>query len=315
MNRCHAILPTVFRLISILDFTPFLRPLSGTRVGVLGLLLAGFAAPAAHATLATIVPARDGLVIAADSRLTFTGARCDGAFKILIPSRPAHTVVIITGDSFFVTPPPAGMRDPCRYLATAPRLLDIGSVVTRALEQQAGNDPAQISMDALTRACIRALARFQSRYPAVLRAYAGRDLFSVVIASYDPGRHTATLRNFVLRGNARTGRIEPGRSNETVLTSESRGGIWIYGETGWFNRTVYAGSGRRFLTAATLQLLNAHATIAATTRTQALAAAENVLTAAIRTARSIPPPSGIGGAIRAVFLGVSPRPERMVITH
>ena len=314
-NPRHAILPTVFRLHPNLVGAQLQRLFHGARAGALAMLLAGFMGPAAHATLAAVVPARDGLVIAADSRLTFMGAECDGAFKILIPTRPAHTAVIVTGDSFFVMPGPEGKHGSCRYLATAPRLLDIGSVVTHALEQQAGNDAAQISVAGLTRACIRALARFQRRYPSVLRAYAGRDLFSVVIASYDPARHAATVRNFVLRRNARTGRIETGRSNETVLTPRSRRGIWIYGETGWFNRRVYAGPGRRFLTAPTLQLLDPRTTIAATTRAEAVAAAENVVAAAIRTARILPPSSGIGGPIRVVFVGASPHPERMAITH
>ena len=260
-----------------------------------------------HATLAAIVPARDGLVIAADSRLTFMGAACDGAFKILIPGRPARTVVIVTGASVFVPPPPASPHNPCRYLATAPRLLDIGAVVTRTLQQQ--SDSENIDIAALTRACIRALAQFQSRYPAVLRTYAGRDIFSVVIAGYDRARATTTLRNFAVRLDAHTRKIEIGRDSESVLTPQNPRGIWIYGETEWLNRTVYAGPGRRLLTAATLRFLGARAPIAGTTRAQALAAARNILAAAIRTARSNPPPSGIGGAVHAVFIGVSPHPQ------
>lgn len=94
---------------------------------------------------------------------------------------------------------------------------------------------------------------------------------------------------------------------------ESARGIWIYGETGWVDRTVYAGPGRPLLSAPTLQLLDVRAPIAATPRGQALSAAENVLTAAIRTARSNPPPTGIGGPIRVVFLGTSRRAQPL--TH
>ncbi len=282
---------------------PSLRLFRGARAGVFTLLFAFFLTPSVHATLAVIVPARDGIVIAADSRLTFLGAPCDGAFKILIPARPARTAIVVTGDSIFVAPPPAGTREPCRYLATAPRLLDIGSIVTHNLEQQSGSKDVDVA--AITRSCIRALTQFQRRYPALVRGYAGRDLFSVVIASYDPARATATLRNFAIGIDARTGKFQADRNSERILTPESARGIWIYGETGWVDRAVYAGPGRPLLIASTLQLLDVRAPIAATPRGQALSAAENVLTAAIRTARTNPPPTGIGGPIRVVFLGAS----------
>lgn len=309
----RAILPTMPRSLAALRHVRSLRLLSGTWAGVFAALLAFGLTPAAHATLAVIVPARDGLVIAADSRLTFMGASCDGAFKILIPARPARTAVIVTGDSIFVAPPPAGTHHPCRWVASAPRLLDIGSVVTHALEQQSGSDPARISTATLTHACTLAVAQFQARFPAVLRSYAGREIFSVVVASYDPARATATLRNFVLRLDARTGRIHADRRSETVLTPQSPRGIWIYGETSWLHRTVYTGPGRHLLTAPTRGFLEASAPIASTARGQAVAAATNVLSAAIRAAQTNPPPTGIGGRIRAVFLGANPRPQPLPI--
>ena len=264
---------------------------------------------AAHATLAAIVPARDGLAVAADSRLSFMGASCEGGAKILIPPRPARTVVVVTGDSFFVAPPPAGTHDACRYLAGAPSLLDIGSIVLKALQGQSGNDSAGVNFAAVLLACTEGLEEFQKRYPGALRAYAGRAVFSVVVASYDPVRHAATLRNFSAGVDARGGRVEARRVSQTVLTPKSPGGIWIYGEAGWLNRAVYGGPGRRFLSAATLQLLSDRRPIATTSRAQALEAAENVVRAAIRTAKMVPPPSGVGGAIRAVYLGENTHPR------
>ena len=196
----------------------------------------------AHATLVAIVPWRDGLVIAADSRLTFFGAQCDGAFKILVPERPARTVAVVTGDSVFVAPPPAGTADLCGYLASAPRLLDVEAVVTGVLER-GGDDPAR----KLSAACVRAVERFRARYPAALRGYTGREIFSVAVASHDPGAGAATVRSFVVR--VRNGRVEAARVVETRIDGRSSRGVWIYGETDWVNRVVYAGAGRRFLDA------------------------------------------------------------------
>lgn len=274
------------------------------------LLLALCLAPPARATLAAIAPARDGLVIAADSRLTFMGAHCDGAFKVLLPARPARTVAIVTGDSFFVAPPPPRTHDLCRYLATAPRLLDIGAVVTQTLERGSGS-AAQISVNALAQACVDAVERFQASHPQALREYAGKEIFSVTVAGYDPASATSTLRNFVVRGLANTGtlQIRADRLTTVTITPASARGIWIYGESDWVNRNVYAGAGRRFLSSAALRFLSQRATVAATSRAEAVAAARNVIAAAGRTTALLPAPSGIGGTIRVVVLNRGPRPS------
>jgi hypothetical protein len=274
------------------------------------ILIAGFAlllAPAAQATLAVAVPSRDGLVIAADSRMTFMGAQCDGAFKILIPARPARTVAVVTGDGIFVAPPPRG-ADPCRYLAGAPRLLDMDAVVTRALEH-AGGDADRIDAAALAAACVRAVERFRAAHPGALRGYAGRAIFSVLVASFDRAGGTSTMRNFVVRVNGQTGRVEASRLRTAVIEPDQPGGVWIYGETDWVNRHVYAGVGRGFLTPATQKFLRVQEPVSATPLDRAAAVAANVMEAACRAAQMEPPPSGIGGEIHLVVAGRSRRPE------
>ena len=59
---------------------------------------------AAHATLVALVPSNDGLVVAADSRISFLGAECDGAFKIIEPARPVRTVAIVVATSWWPDP-------------------------------------------------------------------------------------------------------------------------------------------------------------------------------------------------------------------
>lgn len=255
----------------------------------------------AHATLVVVVPARDGLVIAADSRFTFMGAGCDGAFKILEPQRLGHTVAFVTGDSIFVAPPAVG-TEPCSYLATAPRLLDLGAVVTAYLDR-AGDDPEKMPQAGLAAACVRSVLRFQGKYPAALRGYRGRELASVVVASYDPARGAATIRHFAIRIDARTGRAEASRGSEMTLGAGSARGVWIYGETEYVNRRVYRGPGRRFLDPATLSFLDVRGLTGEVTVERAEAVAGNVIRAASREAEIDPPPSGIGGQIRVVVVG------------
>src|ERR1700676_2215991 len=88
----------------------------------------------ARATLVVIVPSASGLVVAADSRESILGTECDGLFKIIQLRKPSRTAVVVTGDAVFVEPPSAraaaNPQSLCAYLASAPRLLDIGVEVT-----------------------------------------------------------------------------------------------------------------------------------------------------------------------------------------
>lgn len=270
-------------------------------------LFALLLAPAARATLAVAVPSRDGLVIAADSRLTFMGAECDGASKILIPARPVRTVAVVTGDGVFVAPAPRG-EDPCRYLANAPRLLDMDAVLTQYLDH-AGNNPARIDLAALADACVQAVERFRAAHPEALRNYAGRVIFSVLAASYEPGRSTTILRNFVVRIDDRTGRAEAARMSTTAIGARDPSGVWIYGETDWVTRNLYAGAGRTYLSPATLEFLRNRRPVGGTSLESAAAVAADLLNAASRAAKIDPPPSAIGGVLRVVVVGRKPRPE------
>ena len=262
----------------------------------------------AHATLAGGIPTRDGIVGAADSRLTFMGSQCDGAFKILIPAQPTRTAIIVTGDAFFMQPQNSKDPNPCERLASAPRFLDIGSVVTEYLERGAP-DPANLSLADLAAACVHATERFQQSYPAALRAYTGKDIYSVVLASYDPVKLSSTLRNFVVRINPQTRKPQAARFTSTTYGSRDRGGVFIYGETAWVGSHVYIGYGRQFISPPTLDFIHTRVPIFQVPLNQALATAADLLHASIRTAQSAPPPHGIGGPIRIVLLGSNPMAE------
>jgi hypothetical protein len=264
----------------------------------------------AHATLAVVIPTRDGIVVAADSRLTFMGSHCDGAFKILIPARPTRTAVIVTGDAIFVQPRDSKDPSPCEWLASAPRFLDIGSVVTDYLEH-GSPDPATIPLADLAAACVHATERFQQSHPTVLRAYADKDIFSVVIASYDPVTLSSTLRNFVVRVDPQTHRLRAARITSTTFSSRDRGGVFLYGETAWVSSHVYIGYGRQFLAPPTLDFIHAREPIFQVPLDRALAAAADLLQASIRTAQSVPPPHGIGAPIRIMLLGSNPMAEEV----
>jgi hypothetical protein len=264
----------------------------------------------ARGTLVVLVPSADGLVVAADSRTSILGVQCDGQFKIAQLKKPSRTVVMVTGDGVFIKPPGARPADLCRSLQSAPRLLDIAAVVTGYLERKAP-DLSRLSLEDLASECVRAAQRFQEAYPVAFQSHIGGEIFSVVIASYDPRARVSTMRNFVVRVGRETHRIEAARFSQTAVALTDRRGVWAYGEAAYLEQNVYSGFGRQYLTAPTLDFILTDKPVAQAPLDRATAAAVNVIQAASRAAETVPAPSGIGGPIEVVLLGRRHRPQQI----
>jgi hypothetical protein len=274
------------------------------------LLIALLPPSPAGATLVVLVPSADGLVVAADSRISIDGKYCDGQFKITRLRKPAHTVVMVTGDGVFIPPPSAIEPDLCRYIQTAPRMLDIASIVRAYLERNVA-DLSQLSLADLGDECVRAAQRFQQSNPDGFQSHLGGEIFSVVIANYDPKSKVSTIRNFVVRLDGATHQLEAGRFAQTSVAATDRRGVWAFGETAYLEQNVYAGVGRQFLTGSTLGFILDNQPVADTSLDQSIAAAVNVIQATSRATEIVPAPSGIGGPIRAVLLGRSRHPRQL----
>jgi hypothetical protein len=264
----------------------------------------------ASATLVVIVPSAEGLVVAADSRTSILGTPCDSQYKIAELKRPARTVVAITGEVAFIAPPKAGEQDLCGYQKSAPRLLDISSVVTSYLERKSA-DPFQLSLEDLGAKCVEAVEAFRQAHPLALEGYSGRDIFSVVIASYDDRSKSSQVLNFAVRIEQATRKVEATRLTRVIISPQRRRGVWSYGETDYLNKNVFGGVGRTFLTGETSSFILLDKPVSETPLDQAVSVATNVIDAASRTAQIAPSPSGIGGPIDVILLGKHPRPRHI----
>lgn len=257
-----------------------------------------------------IVPSADGLIVAADSRTSVFGATCDSQYKITELTRPKRTVVAVTGDMAFIKPPNAGVHDVCGYLQSSPRSLDIPAVVKNYLERKS-RDPFKLSLEDLGAECVLAVQRFRESSPLALDPYIGREIFSVVIASYDWRTRTSIVMNFVVRIDAATHRVEADKFTRITIPPQNRRGIWSYGETDYLNQNVFAGIGRKYLSGATLDFILADQPVAKVRLDQAVSAAANVMEAASQTTQIVPSPSGIGGPIDIVLLGRTRQPRQI----
>lgn len=257
-----------------------------------------------------LVPSADGLVVAADSRTSIFGATCNSQYKITELTRPKRTVVAVTGDMAFIKPPDAGVHDVCAYLQSAPRMLDIPSLIKRSLERK-NRDPFNLSLEDLGAECVQAVQRFRESSPLALEPYIGRDIFSVVIASYDPRSKTSLVMNFVVGIDAATHRVEASRFTRITIPPQNRRGVWSYGETDYLNQNVFGGIGRKYLSGATLDFILADQPVAEVRLDQAISTAANVIEAASQTTQLVPSPSGIGGPIDIVLLSQKRQPRQI----
>lgn len=279
------------------------------RICIYGIVALALSVPAG-ATLIVVVPSADGVVIAADGRISLAGVSCDNQYKITELKRPARTVIAVTGEVAFISPPAVGQQDVCAYLKSAPRQLDISSVVKHSMERR-HIDPFTLSLGDVGAECARAIEGFQKSHPAALEQWIGREIFSVVIVSYDPRAGNTLILNFVVRIDSATHQIQAGRFTRNLISAQTRRGVYSYGEADYLNANVFGGVGRKYLSETTRQFILADKPITEVPLSDAVAAATNIIEAASLTTKIIPSPSGIGGPVDVILLGKDRRPKHI----
>lgn len=277
---------------------------------LVGVMATGAAATprAATGTLVAMVPSQAGLVVAADSRATINGVACDTEYKIVVPTRPARTVISITGNGKFFRTADLNAATLCQDFAHAKPLLDIGAIVKTWLEAQ-DLDLTHLSLAALSATCLERVRDFARAWPNALASFSGREMFSVVLAAYDPADRTALIRNFVVAIAPETSDPSVVRSEDYRFAPQDAKNDRVFGEGAYFEQSVVHGPGQQFFDAATKAFIAGNQTVAATPLDEAVDVATNLVAATERTTALVPAQTGIGGPIDVVLLGEKPQPE------
>jgi len=267
----------------------------------------------ANGTLVVIVGTAKGLVVAADSRSTIPwrpGTFCDDAFKILIPERPNRTVVMVTGNGTWVDFKPDGTTDICSAIRSSPQLLDIGSLAKIYLEKK-NTKLSKLPLAELGDICVNALKAFQTSFPSVLEGFIGHEIFSVVMADYNPKTQIALIKHFVIRIDADSKELQAANFTDDAIAQRDRWVVIPFGESDYFFQTVYHGIGHQFINQAIFGTMIAGKTVGEASVDESVAAAVNSIEATIHTTELVPAPSGIGGPIDVVLLDDHPRPQQL----
>jgi len=258
-----------------------------------------------------MVPTRDGLVIAADSRVSneFQTRYCDQDFKIIeIGAGPSHTAATITNVVWLKEP--SNDPDYCHGLNTAKTWLDLRMEFKSFIESQPLG-AAEFQIVQFQSRLNQVFSALPARVISALRPLNSKPISMLVVASYDPDTSTSWVRYATV---ALTATSQPVIEEEVVdrIDLGHEKVFYRLGEQEYVNKQMANGNLLSLLhNPITLPFLTTSEKVRSVSKDEAIAVAIDFIGAVSDVARRIPPPHGIGGPIDVLFVGAKERPERI----
>ena len=150
-----------------------------------------------HGTIIVLLPMRDGLIVAADSRSDISNGKdvihCDSGVKIVTLKKHPRTVVAVAGmDKTFVHVS-AGS---CAYLMSSIPILNLKEIVSSYLDRQRSEMNAKV-IAGLEAHLLQKIKAVQVEYPGLLRNGGdGRTFATIVVGRCVPDEHLSMYAKF-----------------------------------------------------------------------------------------------------------------------
>jgi hypothetical protein len=294
---CDRILPNTCILQNDSMFKAPLTFLNWNRAIATAILCTVLAAPAAClATLIVVIPTKDGVIIASDSRgVLAPGFHCDEIVKILILKRHDRAALAVTATTR-IGGPAALPYTACEYHAKYPALFDIKAVMKEEIEKL----PSPMTRAGL----LSAGESFRLRLKTFVASnrerfskYVNQKLSTVLFVQYNPATQAAVIAAFtvVLKD------YEPSIAGVTWDETTTGGSqvAYAFGEItkDFLDRLDNRSSFKR--------LIHTSKTVAGLSKTDGAAAAADLIQRVKRINDKV------GGPVRIVLLGARPKPERL----
>lgn len=260
-----------------------------------------FRSIALSGTLVVVIPSREGLVIAADSRSTVDGQYFDGVVKLHVTQTQRPIVVAVTGTANFIDAPPKGIsledwfpKATYRYRGT--------SFAQAYLNQRPDTVLSASVVSAVAAAFATSLGEGLDADPSKKAHFAGQELCRVVLAQTesDGSMRYASVPLNVDSG----GRVIPGTPVFEVYRANDERTMHYLGESRYTAEHVLGPNGRRLLDSRAAHLMNAARGISDLSASDACFIAVAIIRAAEATTCLVPIPSGngIGGKPNAYLI-------------
>jgi hypothetical protein len=261
-------------------------------------------------TLVVLVPTKEGIIIAADSRgATANHAFCDEVSKLIeIESGPVHTVATLTGLSEVLTS--RKDQDVCQRLREGAIWLDLKKEFKSFVEAQSGT-AATITIGGFVPKLTEAFATLPSAEVPFLQSLVGKTISQLIIASYDPETSTSWIRHAILSVTSDTKPVILGEVVEKISLEHSKM-IYRWGETEYADSQLTNGAlSRAFVKKDTFRFFTSQGIVRYVTKDQSISAAVDYIEAVSAAASKSNPPVGIGGPVDVLFIGSEMRPQRV----
>jgi hypothetical protein len=264
-------------------------------------------------TLIIYVPSNEGLVVAADSRLSIgMGRFCDGVEKLVVPNRP-RTLITVTGRRGFYPQAIYLQPDLCAPLKATRREFDFADIATEFVDGE-GVPLEQLDMGKLAQACINRLTAYLTAHPEWLPTYTGERFASAInFACYDPKTKQAVLRGIEIKVPDDLRQITVRQYLNDRFGFDDISEPITAGEGDYVREHVLVRLKTMPLSATTLEILGGHPQYALRKVrdmgvAEARALAEDLISATSLMMQTIPSASGVGGITRSVLLGAEDHP-------
>jgi hypothetical protein len=253
-------------------------------------------------TLAVMVPTQAGLIIAADKRTTPDGIYCDGVNKILLPKKREALAVVITGLASFRDTSNIPRSELCNVLATTPAPVDFGRAVSRYIGSQSAG-VGKLDLQGVADAIYAEMKPFIDG--GQFNSLFGTRLALINIADFEPVTSMSNIKSLAVElGPHGEFRLQPAYYDQFGMTD--RPNAVPFGEGPYLRDHVLNGPGRKFLDGS-FEQLTSKSRVNEIDANLGSALAINWIEAASKTADMIKPPTGIGGGVDCVLLGLENR--------
>ena len=290
------------------------------KITPMGLALAILANPCAaqervslspvEGTLVAVVPTRDGVVLAADSRSVLSDVACDGIEKIVVPRHDMRAAVVFAGLAQ-VALTSDGFAQSCEDAHSARPGLDFRKVIQDYLD--AVRDTTALDLRKLAQLCIDEAQSFQALSLTLKRPFleGRRDTMLLIFAitSFDPASKSSRVGIAALTvGSDDT--ISSTVVSDQVFSRSSPGPLLLFGKATLVEEQVFRGTGSQYLDWEKVDAISERK-VGDLWPAAVMAALRSIFDAAARVAAETMATPSIGGAVQIVLVGDAPRPRRI----
>lgn len=263
-------------------------------------------------TLAIVLPTADGLILAADSRMTFRfgvlTAYCDNVDKITAIDNAERTAFLTTGNTTVWQFGDIPIAEICNHIAQKKAAFAIDAIIKDAIEAR-----PEILHDVtgtLPAVCVDAIRQHTSRSPNDFDSLKGRNIFQVAVCSFNAVRSSSRIQSFSI-DIALDGAVSPSKQSDRTFSPDAPCELVLYGEANFLTDQVFNGPGLNFLGERFGRFRSEMTTIGQAPTALAPDFVADLIEAAAKTTASVPSPTGIGGPVDVLLLGREARPQRV----